>query len=101
MPVARVFISLEVNTARTANCRFFPISPVRTTKKSIGKIGYGNFPGAATVRVVTSEQMRQADQATVADGVASIALMENAAHRVAEVLAREFAPLGEQKIVVL
>jgi NAD(P)H-hydrate epimerase len=45
--------------------------------------------------------MRQADLATVAGGVPSLALMENAAHRVAEVLEREFEPVAAQNIVIL
>src|SRR5437762_9234080 len=62
---------------------------------------YESSSEAAPMRVLTAAQMRHADEATIADGVPSIALMENAAHRVAEVLAREFDPLDAQKIVVL
>jgi NAD(P)H-hydrate epimerase len=53
------------------------------------------------VKVLTAEQMRQADLATIEDGVPGIALMENAAHRVAEVLEREFEPLTSRNIVIL
>jgi hydroxyethylthiazole kinase-like uncharacterized protein yjeF len=53
------------------------------------------------VRVLTAEQMRQADLATIADGVPSLALMENAAHRVAELLEREFDPITSQNVVIL
>ncbi len=53
------------------------------------------------MRVLTAEQTRLADLKTIEDGVPSIALMENAAHRVSEVLEREFDPLTGQKIVIL
>jgi len=53
------------------------------------------------MRVLTSEQMRQVDRLTVEDGVPSIALMENAAHRVAEELIREFDPIDRQNVVIL
>jgi len=53
------------------------------------------------MRVLTSEQMREVDRLTIEDGVPSIALMENAAHRVAEELIREFDPIDRQNIVIL
>lgn len=53
------------------------------------------------MRVLTSEQMRRVDRLTVEDGVPSIALMENAAHRVAEELIREFDPIDRQNVVIL
>jgi len=53
------------------------------------------------MRVLTSEQMREVDRLTIEDGVPSIALMENAAHRVAEELVREFDPIDRQNIVIL
>jgi NAD(P)H-hydrate repair Nnr-like enzyme with NAD(P)H-hydrate epimerase domain len=42
------------------------------------------------MKVLTAEQTREMDRATIAGGVASIALMENAAHRVAEDLVRSW-----------
>src|SRR6187399_2943746 len=45
--------------------------------------------------------MREVDRRTVEDGVPSIALMENAAHRVAEELVRAFSPIEKQNIVIL
>ena len=45
--------------------------------------------------------MREVDRRTVEDGVPSIALMENAAHRVAEELVRAFSPLEKQNIIIL
>src|SRR5437899_3231837 len=53
------------------------------------------------MKVLTAAQMRQVDEGTIAEGVPGIALMENAAHRVAEALDREFEPLSGQKIVIL
>ena len=40
-------------------------------------------------KVLTAAQMREVDRLTIEDGVPSIALMENAAHRVVEELVRE------------
>jgi len=53
------------------------------------------------MKVLTSEQMREVDRATIEDGVPGIALMENAAHRVVEEMAREFDPIDRQSIVIL
>ena len=53
------------------------------------------------MKVLTAEQMREADRRTIEDGVAGIALMENAAHRVVEELVREFSPLNSQNILIL
>ena len=53
------------------------------------------------MKVLTSEQMREVDRLTIEDGVPSIALMENAAHRVAEEMVREFDPIDRQNIVIL
>ena len=44
--------------------------------------------------------MREVDRRTIEAGIPGIILMENAAHRVVEVLARECAPLQEQRILV-
>lgn len=51
-------------------------------------------------KVLTAAEMRAIDARTIAAGLPEIVLMENAAHRVVEVLEREFAPLGEQRIVI-
>src|SRR6185437_8252421 len=53
------------------------------------------------MKILTAEQMREVDRRTVEDGVPSIALMENAAHRVVEELVREFDPIDRQSIVIL
>ncbi len=51
--------------------------------------------------VLTAEQMREVDRLTIERGVPSLALMENAAHRVEEALAQQFDPLHQQFVVVL
>ena len=53
------------------------------------------------MKVLSAEQMREVDRLTVEDGVPSIALMENAAHRVVEEMVREFDPIDRQNIVIL
>lgn len=53
------------------------------------------------MKVVTAAQMREIDRLTIEDGVPGIALMENAAHRVVEEIAREFEPLERQNVVIL
>jgi hydroxyethylthiazole kinase-like uncharacterized protein yjeF len=53
------------------------------------------------MKVLTAEQMRKVDELTIAEGVPSIALMENAAHRVAEAMDRQFGPLASQNILIL
>jgi NAD(P)H-hydrate epimerase len=45
--------------------------------------------------------MREVDRLTIAGGISSLELMENAGRRVVEVLRREFAPLREQRVAVL
>ena len=51
--------------------------------------------------LLTAAEMKAVDAATIELGMPGIILMENAAQRVVEVLEREFAPLGEQRIVVI
>jgi ADP-dependent NAD(P)H-hydrate dehydratase / NAD(P)H-hydrate epimerase len=54
------------------------------------------------VKIVTAAQSREMDRITIEeDGVPSLALMENAAHRVDEVLVQEFDPLARQNVIVL
>jgi ADP-dependent NAD(P)H-hydrate dehydratase / NAD(P)H-hydrate epimerase len=53
------------------------------------------------VKILTAAQMREVDRRTVEMGIPSIILMENAGHRVVEFLEREYAPLAEQRIVVI
>ncbi len=51
--------------------------------------------------ILTAAEMRAVDAATIELGIPGIVLMENAAHRVVEVLERKFAPLSERRIVVI
>ncbi|MBI1791071.1 MAG: NAD(P)H-hydrate dehydratase [Acidobacteria bacterium] len=53
------------------------------------------------MKVLTVARMREVDRRTIELGIPGIVLMENAAHRVVEFLAEEFAPLAAQRIVVL
>lgn len=53
------------------------------------------------MKVLTAAEMREVDQRTVAAGIPSIVLMENAGARVVEFLAARFDPLAGQRIVVL
>jgi len=53
------------------------------------------------VKVLTAGQMREVDRLTIERGVPSLALMENAAHRVMETLEVEFDPIAAQRIVIL
>jgi hydroxyethylthiazole kinase-like uncharacterized protein yjeF len=50
--------------------------------------------------VLTAEEIREVDKLTIEGGVPSLALMENAAHRVEEALAQQFDPLHKQYVVV-
>ncbi len=53
------------------------------------------------MKVLTAAQMRDVDRRTIESGIPGLVLMENAAHRVVEFLERRFAPIGQQRIVVL
>jgi ADP-dependent NAD(P)H-hydrate dehydratase / NAD(P)H-hydrate epimerase len=53
------------------------------------------------VNVLTAAQTREIDRLTIEGGVAGIALMENAAHRVAETMEQEFEPISKDNIVIL
>ena len=53
------------------------------------------------MKVLTAAQMREVDRRTIESGIPGTVLMENAGHRVLEVMAHKFAPLREQRIVVL
>jgi len=52
------------------------------------------------MKILTAAEMREVDRRTIESGIPGLILMENAAHRVVEVLARECAPLKEQRILV-
>ena len=53
------------------------------------------------MKVLTAAQMREVDRRTIEMGIPGVVLMENAGHRVVELLAEKFAPLAAQRIVVL
>lgn len=53
------------------------------------------------MKILTTAQMREADRRTEELGLPGALLMENAGHRVVELLAREFAPLSQHRIVIL
>jgi NAD(P)H-hydrate epimerase len=58
-----------------------------------------NLP--APRKVLTAFQMAEVDRATIELGIPGIILMENAAARVVEFLAQRFAPLRDQRILVV
>ena len=53
------------------------------------------------MKVLTAAQMREVDRRTSELGLAGLILMENAGHRVVEVLAESYAPLREQRVIVM
>ena len=53
------------------------------------------------MKILTAAEMREVDRRTIELGVPGLVLMENAGHRVVEFLARHYAPLEAQRIVVL
>ena len=53
------------------------------------------------MKVLTAAEMREVDRRTIEAGIPGIVLMENAGHRVVELLAERYAPLAAQRIVVM
>lgn len=53
------------------------------------------------MKVLSAAEMREVDRRTIESGIPGIVLMENAGHRVLEVMAHKLAPLADQRIVVL
>ena len=53
------------------------------------------------MKVLTAAEMREVDRRTSELGVPGLVLMENAGQRVVEVLAHAYAPLREQRIIVM
>ena len=53
------------------------------------------------MKVLTAAEMRDVDRRTIEMGIPGIVLMENAGMRVVEFLAERFAPLDEQRVLVL
>ena len=53
------------------------------------------------MKVLTAAQMREVDRRTVESGIPDLVLMENAGHRVVELLQEKFSPLSRHRVVVL
>ena len=53
------------------------------------------------MKVLTAAKLREVDRRTIEMGIPGLVLMENAGHRVVELLAEKFAPLAAQRIAVL
>src|SRR5579884_1688982 len=53
------------------------------------------------MKVLTAAQMREVDRRTIELGIPGIVLMENAGHRVLEVIGAALGPLSSHRIVVL
>jgi len=53
------------------------------------------------MKIRTTAQMREVDRRTEELGLPGALLMENAGHRVVELLAREFSPLSEHRVLIL
>ena len=52
------------------------------------------------MKILTAAEIREADRRTVAAGIPSLILMENAAHRVVEAMRTSFGPLSQQHVAV-
>ena len=52
-------------------------------------------------KVLTAHEMGAVDKATIEAGIPGIILMENAASRVVEFVARRFSPLSDHRIVIV
>src|SRR5215472_1470473 len=53
------------------------------------------------MKVLSAAEMREVDRRTIEMGIPGIVLMENAGHRVVEILEKRLAPLAEQRIAIL
>ena len=53
------------------------------------------------MKVLTAAQMREVDRRTIEMGIPGVVLMENAGHRVVELLAGKFAPMAAHRVVIL
>lgn len=52
------------------------------------------------MKILTAAEMREVDRRTIESGIPGLILMENAAHRVVELLERECAPLRDQRVLI-
>jgi ADP-dependent NAD(P)H-hydrate dehydratase / NAD(P)H-hydrate epimerase len=53
------------------------------------------------VKILTAAEMREVDRLTIERGIPGLILMENAGSRVVDFLRETFAPLSEQRVVVI
>jgi NAD(P)H-hydrate epimerase len=53
------------------------------------------------MKILTAAEMREVDRLTIERGIPGLILMENAGSRVVDVLRETFAPLSEQRVVVI
>lgn len=53
------------------------------------------------IKVLTAEQMREADRRTIASGIPGLILMENAACRVVDFLVERYSPLDAHRILIV
>jgi NAD(P)H-hydrate epimerase len=52
------------------------------------------------MKILTADEMREVDRRTIELGIPGLVLMENAGHRVVELIERRFAPLSQQRVVI-
>ncbi len=53
------------------------------------------------MKVLTAEEMREVDRRTIESGIPGLILMENAGCRVVDFLREQFAPLSEQRVLIV
>jgi NAD(P)H-hydrate epimerase len=53
------------------------------------------------VKILTAAQMREVDRRTIERGIPGLILMENAGNRVVDFLRETFAPLSQQRVVIV
>src|SRR5579875_405023 len=53
------------------------------------------------MKILTAAEMREVDRLTIERGISGLILMENAGSRVVDFLRERFAPLSEQRVVVI
>jgi NAD(P)H-hydrate epimerase len=53
------------------------------------------------MKILTAAEMREVDRLTIERGIPGLILMENAGCRVVEVLAETFAPLADQRVLIV
>ena len=53
------------------------------------------------MKILTAAEMREVDRLTIERGIPGLILMENAGSRVVDFLAKTFAPLEQQRVIVV